>query len=81
MLANMVVGRDGDRIVTARPPVRRSASLPKLDATQRMRPNDAAVTKAWLDEAARLANLAADHIERRQYAEAVKLLRATERPL
>ena len=43
-----------------------------------MKPNDAAVTKAWLDEAARLATLAADHIERRQYAEAVKLLRATD---
>ena len=53
----------------------------KLDATQRMRPKDAAVTKAWLDEAARLATLAADHIERRQYTEALKLLRATERPL
>lgn len=53
----------------------------KLDAIQRMKPHDAAVTKAWLDEAARLATLAADHIERRQYAEAVKLLRATERPL
>jgi predicted Zn-dependent protease len=53
----------------------------KLDETQRARPRDAAVTKAWLDEAARLATLAADHIEHRRYTEAAKLLRATERPL
>ncbi len=53
----------------------------KLDETQRIRPRDGAATKAWLDEAARLATLAADHIEQRRYAEAVKLLRATERPL
>jgi tetratricopeptide (TPR) repeat protein len=48
---------------------------------QRTAPRDAAVTKAWLDEAARLATLAAEQIEHRRYAEAVKLLRATERPL
>jgi tetratricopeptide (TPR) repeat protein len=53
----------------------------KLDEAQRARPQDAAATKAWLDEAARLATLAADHIEHRRYTEALKLLRATERPL
>lgn len=53
----------------------------KLDEMQRTTPRDTAITKAWLDEAARLATLAADQIEHRRYAEAVKLLRATERPL
>jgi tetratricopeptide (TPR) repeat protein len=53
----------------------------KLDEAQRLKPRDGTVTKAWLDEAARLATLAAEHIEEREYAEAVRLLRATERPL
>lgn len=53
----------------------------KLDQAQRLNPRDATAIKAWLDEAARLATLAAGHIERRRYAEAVVLLRATERPL
>src|ERR1700704_2458651 len=53
----------------------------KLDQAQRLNPRDAVATKAWLDEAARLATLAADQIERRRYAEAAGLLRATERPL
>src|SRR5262249_42469765 len=53
----------------------------KLDQAQRLKPHDAAATKAWLDEAARLATLAADHIERRRYDEAAMLLRATERAL
>src|SRR5260221_13474071 len=42
----------------------------KLDQAQRLKPHDAEATKAWLDEAARLATLAADHIERRRYDEA-----------
>ncbi len=53
----------------------------KLDQAQRLKPRDAAATKTWLDEAARLATLAANHIERRRYREAAVLLRATERPL
>ncbi|MEX2260942.1 MAG: tetratricopeptide repeat protein [Bryobacteraceae bacterium] len=53
----------------------------KLDEAQRHSSGEAAITKTWLDEAARLATLAADHIERRQYEEAAKLLRATERAL
>ena len=53
----------------------------KLDEAQRLKPREAALAKAWLDEAARLATLAADHIEHKRYTEAVKLLRATERPL
>ena len=53
----------------------------KLDQAQRLNPRDAAATKAWLDEAGRLAALAADRIERRRYVEAAALLRATERPL
>jgi len=53
----------------------------KLDEAQRLKPREAVATKAWLDEAARLATLAASHIEHRRYAEAAKLLRATERPL
>lgn len=57
------------------------ATYQKLDQTQRRAPRDAAATKPWLDEAARLATLAAEHIEGRRYAEALRLLRATERPL
>ena len=53
----------------------------KLDQAQRLNPRDPAATKAWLDEAARLATRAAEQIERRRYAEAAALLRATERPL
>lgn len=57
------------------------AQYQKLDQLQRLKPQDPAATKAWLDEAARLATLAADYIERRRYSEAAPLLRATERPL
>ena len=57
------------------------AVFQKLDQAQRLNPRDPAATKAWLDEAARLATLAAEQIERRRYAEAAVLLRATERPL
>jgi tetratricopeptide (TPR) repeat protein len=57
------------------------AAYQKLDQSQRANPRDGAVTKAWLDEAARLATLAAERIEQRRFPEAVALLRATERPL
>lgn len=57
------------------------ATYRELDQAQRSRPRDAATTKAWLDEAGRLATLAAGHIENGRYAEARRLLRATGRPL
>jgi tetratricopeptide (TPR) repeat protein len=53
----------------------------ELDEKQRLHPQNKTLTKAWLDEAARLATVAADQIERRQYRDAATLLRATERPL
>ncbi|HUQ92368.1 MAG TPA: tetratricopeptide repeat protein [Bryobacteraceae bacterium] len=62
-------------------PATELAVYQKLDQAQRLNPRDAASLKAWLDEAARLATLAAEHIERRRYAQAATLLRATERPL
>jgi tetratricopeptide (TPR) repeat protein len=62
-------------------PAAELAVYQKLDQAQRLNPGDAAATKAWLDEAARLATLAADQIERHRYDEAAMLLRATERPL
>lgn len=62
-------------------PAAEMARYSKLDSEQRARPADSAITKAWLDEAARLATLAADLLEKRRYAEAGTLLRATERPL
>ncbi len=63
------------------PPHPALAVYRKLDAAQRANPRDSAALKAWLDEAARLATLAAGHIEAKRYAEAAVLLRATERPL
>lgn len=63
------------------PPAPELAVYQKLDQVQQLNPRDAAATKAWLDEAARLATLAADHIERHRYDQAALLLRATERPL
>lgn len=57
------------------------AAFHRLDQAQRANPRDGAATKAWLDEAARLATLAAERIEQKRYVEAVTLLRATERAL
>ncbi len=56
-------------------------SFRELDQAQRRNPRDGTATKAWLDEAARLATRAADHIEHRRWNDAVVLLRATERAL
>jgi predicted Zn-dependent protease len=57
------------------------AAYRQLDSAQRASPRDPRITKAWLDEAARLATSAAAEIEREKYADAVTLLRATERAL
>lgn len=57
------------------------AAYRKLDQAQRLNPGAASATKAWLDEAARLATMAAERIEQSRYSEAALLLRSTERPL
>jgi tetratricopeptide (TPR) repeat protein len=63
------------------PVARELALYQKLDQAQRLSPGNIAATKTWLDEAARLATLAAEQIEQHRYAQAAVLLRATERPL
>ncbi len=52
-----------------------------FDSAQKLAPADSQITKAWLDAAAALGAEAADCVEKRQYREAISILKLIARPL
>ncbi|HWB95538.1 MAG TPA: tetratricopeptide repeat protein, partial [Bryobacteraceae bacterium] len=62
-------------------PEQATAAYDAFDRAQRLAPREQAIAKAWFDAAGELATQAADHIEKKEFAEARRLLLRVARPL